>query len=461
MKSELARLDHPGIGLPSPALWAPRRDFLRTGVLGALGLSLSEFFRIRAIAQEIGKSASTHKLNVHNAKAHSCILIWLDGGPSHLDMFDLKPNAPSEIRSVFNEIPSSVPGIRICEHLPRLAKSMNQLAVIRSLSHELGNHDTGTRFLLTGHRPTPSVEHPSIGSIAAMTNHGSSPMPGYVAIPHDSVGGNSNAAKSGYLPGAYNAFSIGNDPTKVEGLNPPEGISMERSDRRREILQKADRLSREVESNTFSNNRDAFYEQAYRLLASEQAKNAFDLSKEKQSVRDIYGSSKIGQGCLLARRLVEAGTRFITIVDSGWDMHQQIFRELPDSRFPGSGKLPALDRAVSGLITDLHERGLLDSTLVVMMGEFGRTPKINSTGGRDHWPRAGSVLLCGGGIKGGQVLGATNEFGEFPIESPVSPADLSFTILRLLGIDPSQELRTPSGRPMKLMSEGRFLSELV
>jgi uncharacterized protein (DUF1501 family) len=226
------------------------------------------------------------------------------------------------------------------------------------------------------------------------------------------------------------------------------------------MLLKMDGFSRHVEENVAIRNRDAFYEQAYRLLAAPEAKAAFDLAREPASVRERYGGSRVGTGCLLARRLVEAGARFVTVVDTGWDTHQQIFRELPDSRFPGSGKLPNLDRAYAALLGDLHERGLLESTLVVLMGEFGRTPKLNALGGRDHWPRAGSVCLAGGGIKGGQVIGATNSFGEVPLERPISPPDLAFTILKLLGVDPDKELTTPSGRPVKILSEGRFIAEL-
>jgi uncharacterized protein (DUF1501 family) len=222
-----------------------------------------------------------------------------------------------------------------------------------------------------------------------------------------------------------------------------------------------DAFSRQVEETPASRDRDAFYEQAYRLLASSKAKDAFLLSHEEPSMRERYGPARIGAACLLARRLVEAGSRFVTVVDTGWDMHQQIFKELPDARFPGSGKLPALDRAYSALLTDLQERGLLDSTLVVLMGEFGRTPKINAAGGRDHWPRAGSVCLAGGGVRGGQVIGATGDFGETPIDRPVTPPDLAWTILELLGVDPSRALTTPSGRSVKILSEGSFIRELI
>lgn len=424
-----------------------RRDFLHLGLLSAFGLSVTDLLRLSAANP--------------SPRAKSCILIWLDGGPSHVDTFDPKPEAPSEVRSPFNSIPTSIAGAQLCEHLPQTAKIMRDVALIRSMTHELGNHDTGTRFLLTGHRPTPAIEYPSLGSIVAHESGFTQAMPPYVAIPGDAVGGNSNAARSGYLPGAYSAFNVGSDPSRVRDLSPPEGVSFARSERRREMLLKMDAFTRGVEEGPETSGRDAFYEQAYRLLASPEAKSAFSFEAETPSTRQRYGHAKIGAGCLLARRLVEAGSRFVTVVDQGWDTHQQIARELPDSRFPGSGKLPSLDRAYAALITDLRERGLLDSTLVVMMGEFGRTPKLNAAGGRDHWPRAGFVCLAGGGVRGGQVIGATDEHGEVPIDHPIGPADLAFTLLTLLGVDPSRELMTPGGRPLKILSEGAFISGLV
>ncbi len=428
-----------------------RRDFLHLGVLTTLGLSVADLFRLRAA--ELSKP--------QNQSANSCILIWLDGGPSHLDTFDPKPEAPLEIRSPFKAIPTVLPGVHVCEHLPRTAQVLRDVALIRSLTHELGNHDTGTRFLLTGHRPTPALEYPSLGSLVAHERGFASPVPPYLAIPNDGVGGRSNAARSGYLPGACSAFNIGDDPSHVRDLQLPEGVSFARSERRHEMLRTMDEFARQVENGPGPQSRDAFYDQAYRLLASAEAKQAFELSREKTAVRERYGSSRVGLGCLLARRLIEAGSRFVTVVDTGWDTHQQVSRELPDSRFPGSGKLPNLDRAYSSLITDLRERGLLETTLVVLMGEFGRTPKLNAQAGRDHWPRAGFVCLAGGGVRGGQVIGATNSFGELPTERPVGPPDLAFSILQLLGIRPEKELITPSGRPVKILNEGSFISELI
>ena len=375
-------------------------------------------------------------------------------------MFDLKPDAPIEVRGDFKPIPTAVPGIQICEHLPLIAQSMRDVALIRSMTHELGNHDTGSHYLLTGHRPTPVVEYPSLGSIVAKETGFAAALPPYVAIPERVA-----AAGAGYLSGAHAPFALGGDPSrqgyKVRDLELPEGIRFERVEKRRDFQGALDQFSRDIENRGSTRSRDAFYEQAYRLLTSPQAKEAFDLDKESSAVRDRYGRSRLGAGCLLARRLIEAGTRFVTVVDTGWDMHQQLFKAMPDAYFPGSGKLPALDRAYSSLLSDLKQRGLLDSTLVVLMGEFGRTPKINNIGGRDHWPRAGSVCLAGGGVRGGQLIGATDSYGEMPSERPVRPEDLAISILKLLGIDPSREYTTPDGRPLKIMADGSFVSELV
>lgn len=426
-----------------------RRDFLHLGALSAMGLSLADLLRFNA-----GASTTTP------ARAKSCILIWLDGGPSHLETFDLKPDAPIEVRGEFKEIATAVPGIRICEHLPQTARVMREVALIRSLTHELGNHDTGSHYLLTGHRPTPAIPYPSLGSVIAKETGFAQALPPYIAIP-DAV----NFAKAGYLPGAFAPFAIGGDPSKadyqVRDLQAPESFGFSRIERRRTMQQQLDDFARHIEESPATQSRDAYYEQAYKLLTSTEAKSAFDLNREPAQVRNRYGRRRIGTSCLLARRLVEAGSRFVTVVDNGWDMHQQIFKAMPDSQFPGSGKLPSLDQAYAALISDLKERGLLESTLVVMMGEFGRTPKLNSSAGRDHWPRAGFALLAGGGVRGGQVIGATDAYGEVPAERPVRPEDLAFSMLKLLGVDSDTEYQTPGGRPLKILSEGKFIRELA
>lgn len=417
-----------------------RREFLTLGALSALGLTLGDALRVGAAT---------------NAPAKACLLIWLDGGPSHLDTFDPKPEAPSEVRGPFSTIPTRIPGIALSEHLPRTAQVLDKVALIRSLTHELGNHDTGSHFLLTGHRPNPALAYPSLGSIVAREATTRGALPPYVVLPEATP-----ALGSGYLPGAYAPFTAGSDPARRHDLALPESLTLERLGERRAILAQLDAFSKHVEATPATQSRDAFYDQAYRMLASPEAKAAFDLSREPSGLRERYGSGKLGSACLTARRLIEAGVRFVTVVDSGWDTHVNIAKTLPDALFPGSGKLPALDRAYAALLTDLAERGLLETTLVVLMGEFGRTPKLNAAGGRDHWPRAGFACLAGGGVRGGQVIGKTDASGESPLERPVRPEDLSASILTLLGISPEKEYRTPDGRPLRLVSDGAMLSEL-
>jgi hypothetical protein len=428
-----------------------RRDFLKIGSLSMLGLSLADALRLAAAAPARPPSRARKQV--------SCILIWLDGGPSHLDTFDLKPDAPVEVRGDFRAIPTRVDGVRICEHLPKTAGVMDRVALVRSLTHELGNHDTGSHYLLTGHRPTTAVDYPSLGSVAAREGGAARDLPPYLAIPEAVPG-----AGPGYLSGAYAPFSVGGDPSqpgyRVKDLTPPDTLRLDRLEERRAMVRTLDEFSRRVEGEGAARNRDAFFQQAYRLLTSPAAKAAFDLAREPPAAREAYGRSRLGSGCLLARRLVEAGARFVTVVDRGWDTHQQIFKSLPDAFFPGSGKLPALDRAYSALLSDLGDRGLLESTLVVLMGEFGRTPKLNSAGGRDHWPRAGSALLAGGGVRGGQVIGKTDAYGEAPVEHPVRPEDLACTMLELLGIDPRKEYRTSDGRPLKILADGQPIAAL-
>lgn len=425
-----------------------RRDLLQVGVMGPLGLGVADLLRLRAEAAEAPRRAG---------KAEACILVWLDGGPTHLDTFDPKPEAPAEIRGEFGAIETSVSGLRICEHLPRTAKVMHRATLIRSLTHELGNHDTGSHYLLTGHRPTPAMEFPSIGSVVAREVGFERALPPYVAVP-DRV----QYAGAGYLPQAYGPFSVGGDPSRVDyrvrDLSLPQGVRFDRVSRRQEFVRALDGFARKVEEEPATRSRDAFFEQAYRLITSAEARAAFDLQGEPEAVRQAYGRNRLGTSCLLARRLVQAGSRFVTVVDTGWDTHQQLGKALPDALFPGSGKLPALDRAYSALIGDLHDRGMLDSTLVVLMGEFGRTPKLNSQGGRDHWPRAGFACLAGGGVAAGRVIGATDAHGESPKEQPVRPEDLAVTWLSLLGVDPRKEYQTPDGRPMRLVDGGSVIA---
>ncbi|MBI1897390.1 MAG: DUF1501 domain-containing protein [Acidobacteria bacterium] len=419
-----------------------RRDVLQLGSLGFLGLTLPQW--------QWAKAATT-------SSDTSCIFIWLDGGPSHIDTFDPKPEAALEVRGSFKPISSKVAGLPICEHLPSIAKLMDRVTLVRTLTSEIGEHDQAGRYVMTGYKPSPAISYPSFGSVVSRVSGKSEALPPYIAVPNPRP-----YMGPGYLPGSYSPFSVGADPSrkdfKVRDLDFPIGFSQERLRSRQALLARIDQFDRTFQEHPYAKDRDSFFEQAYRLVTSPKAKAAFDLSKEPSEVRTRYGHFKLGQGCLLARRLVEAGSRFITVVDTGWDTHVQIAYNLTYG-FPG--RLPGLDQAYSALIEDLNERGMLKKTLVILVGEFGRTPKINPSGGRDHWPRANCVLLAGGGVLGGQVIGKTDAVGELPVEDPVSPQDFSRTVYTLLGVDPDQTFTTPDGRPIKLVDGGRFVKRVV
>jgi hypothetical protein len=427
-----------------------RRDVLRVGALTALGLSVGS----RALR------AASARPTV--PKATSCILIWLDGGPSHLETFDPKPEASPEVRGPFSTIATSMPGVRIAGPLPNLSRRLDRAAIIRSMTSPLGEHNLGSHYLLTGYQPTPALDYPSYGAVMAHLRGGQGVLPPYVALP-----GYNPAAGAGYLPDACRPFAVGGDPARpefrVRDLDAFPGVTGLRMARRREYLEALDRFGRSVESAP-EVIRDPEFEQAYRLITSPEAKRAFDLTEEKSQVRDRYGRKTLGQSCLLARRLIERGVPFVTVNDRGWDTHDNLMTRLQEGYTGakvGVGLVPTLDLALSGLLDDLHERGRLEETLVVVLGEFGRTPKINTTGGRDHWPRVFSVLLAGGGVAGGQVLGASDSQGESPGDRPITPADLACTIYRLLGVDPTHELRTPDGRPIRINQGGTVIPEII
>ncbi len=445
-----------------------RRDFLRVGGLTALGLGLGDFFHLqRAFASS----------NTLTAKAKSCILIWLDGGPSHLETFDPKPDAPQEVRGPLRTIATNLTGVRLSECLERTAGIMDKIAIVRSMTSPLGEHSLASQYLMTGYKPTPALDYPTYGATVTHVRSQNAneaqlaSLPPNIAVPNLNVVGGASVG-NGYLPTSVSPFAVGSDPGKpnfkVRDLDFYQGLDLNRLSRRRQFVNALDEFSRgkDVEATSVS---DPDLERAYNLIASPEAKAAFELSEEPDDVRQRYGmdpsqDNNIGQRCLLARRLVERGVSFVTVNDSGWDMHQNVI--VYKERYPGIqdkyGLIPALDRAFSALIEDLSERGMLDETLVVVMGEFGRTPRINAQAGRDHWPNVFSVVLAGGGVQGGQIVGSSDALGEFPKERPVTPSDLAATLYTLLGIDPGLELHTSDGRPVRVAPDGaKVVSELI
>lgn len=432
-----------------------RRDLVRVGGLTALGFGLGDFFRIRAMANAPSSGS-----------AKSCILIWLDGGPSHLETFDPKPDAPVEVRGPLNSIATRLSGVRINECLPRTAQLMDTLSIVRAMTSPLGEHNFGTHYLMTGYKPSPALEHPTFGAALAGLRDHTAVLPPHIAVPSFRVGG-SKLTGNGFLPKSTAPFSVGGNPErpdfKVRDLDFYRGLDLTRLDRRRQIVNSMDEFSRARDA-AASSVSDPDLERAYNLIASPRAKAAFNLSAEPVKVRNRYGrgAAGLGQSCLLARRLVERGVPFVTVNSRGWDSHQDILKLRERYRGDKNANLPALDRGLSALVGDLSERGMLDETLVVVMGEFGRTPKINARGGRDHWPNVFSAALAGGGVQGGRIIGSSDATGEYPHENPVTPSDLAATIYTLLGVDPAQSLRTRDGRPVRLTPEtARVIKPLV
>lgn len=428
-----------------------RRDLLRIGSLSAFGLGLPEL-----IAARVAAAAPAA------ARAKSCILLWLDGGPSHLETFDLKPDAPAEVRGPAAAIATNVPGIRIGEWLPETAKLCDRLAIIRSMTSPLGEHGLANQYLLTGYQPSPVIRYPSFGSVVTHLRGRSTDnsLPPYVAIPEVGFAG------AGFLGGAHEPFVTHGDPSRpdfrVNDLDFFPDVDQARLRRRRQYLAEFDAAQAAFEA--ASPTSDPAIDQAYRLITSAAAKSAFDLTAEPADVRQRFGPRMFGQSCLLARRLVERGVPFVTVNHSGWDTHEGLTLQLRDGYSGarvGVGLVPTFDLGFSALVSDLADRGLLDETLVIAMGEFGRTPKVNTRGGRDHWPRVFSVVLAGGGVRGGQVIGASDRVGESPQNRPITPNDLAHSIYTLLGIAPDHRLQTPDGRPIAVNQGGEFIGELV
>jgi uncharacterized protein (DUF1501 family) len=425
-----------------------RRQFLQIGGLSALGLTLPGFLRLRqAAAAAPGRRPA------------NCILLWMQGGPSHVDTFDPKPDAPVEVRGDFGTVATTLPGVRLAEHLPLLARQTGQFSIIRGHDPQNGSHGVADHLMMTGHKFNPSLPFPCYGSVVAKERGYKSGMFPFVQLGNH-VDRKFNAGVGGFLGDQYNPFEVFNDPNargfQVRDLSLPNKAAGTRLERRYAMLTALDRFQQTVEESAQPvQARDVFYEKAHRLITSPAAKRAFDLNREPDRVRAAYGRTPFGQSCLLARRLIEAGVQFVTVSDGGWDTHQNNFAALKNAL------LPRLDRGYSALLQDLHERGLLDSTLVVWFGDFGRTPRINASAGRDHWASAGVACVGGGGVRTGQVVGATNALGEFVVDDPVSPADLAATVYHALGIPLHTWYRSQDGRPVELLAEGKPVRQLV
>jgi hypothetical protein len=423
-----------------------RRNFLKVGAVG--GLTLADHLRLKAAAQEAGEAT----------KDTAVILLWLGGGPSHIDMYDLKPGAPAEFRGEFKEIATNVPGTHIGELLPREARLMDKMSVVRSVTHTNAGHGMGTHWMLTGYVPTIEINdnlNPSCGSVVARMRGANAPrVPAYVCLPNPPP-----SANAAYLGVAYNPFSPGNDPSsqsfEVRDLRLAPQIDLGRFRNRTELLRGVDNLRRDVDLQGTAEGYDRFYRDAFEIVTSAQCRDAFDIHREDPRWRDRYGRDSWGQSCLLARRLVEAGVTYVTVNLGGWDTHNNNFQELKNRL------LPRYDRAIATLIEDIYERGLDRRVLVLSYGEFGRTPRINPTAGRDHWPGAMSVVFAGGGLKMGQMIGATDSRAEYPTARAVGPQDVLATMYQVLGINYRHEFHDAAQRPIPILNDGRPIEELL
>jgi hypothetical protein len=424
-----------------------RRGFLHVGLLGGLGLSLPQFLSMEAKAQQ-------KQYKTREGVAKSVIQIFLPGGMAHQESWDPKPYAPTEYRGPFGTINTSIKGIKFSQNLKHTAKIADKMTIIRSMAHGEAAHERGTHNMFTGYKPSPALQYPAMGSVVAHELGPNNNLPPYVCVP--SVP--NEFANSGYLSSAFGPFAIGSEPSrgdfKVRDLNMPGGVDDTRFNRRRSLLETVDHHFRTIEESDALDSMDAFYQHAYKLISSQKAREAFNLKAEPEAVQNRYGMNTPGQRMLLARRLVEAGTRFVSLTAGGWDHHDNIKNGI-------QGQMPPVDQAIAALISDLDERGLLDSTLVMVTSEFGRTPKINGTGGRDHWPRVFSVGLAGGGIQRGLVYGSSDALGGEPEEDMVGIQDLATTVYNQLGITGDKELMAPGDRPIEIVDGGRVLDEIL
>jgi uncharacterized protein (DUF1501 family) len=431
----------------SPLHRVSRRGFLTVGALSGLGLTLADYFQLRHA------QAEKKEYDFIEAKAQSIIHIFLPGGMAHQESFDPKPYSPIEYRGEMKTIKTNT-GEEFSETLPKLSQVADKIAVIRSMTHGEAAHERGTHNMFTGYKPSPALIYPSMGSVVSHEYGPRNNLPPYVCIPNVPT----EFASSGYLSSSFAPFSLGADPAaggfKVQDLNLPNGVTDQRFARRRSALEAVNDYFAKRDKSDNVGAMNTFYDRAYSLISSPQAREAFNIDAESAALRDAYGRNTAGQRLLMARRLVAAGVRFVSLTYGGWDMHNGITAGM-------RGQMPALDQALSTLIQDLDKNGLLKTTMIMVSSEFGRTPKINGTAGRDHWPKVFSVMLAGGGIKGGLIYGSSNATASEPEEDPVGPGDLATTVYHLLGIVADKELMAPGDRPIEIVDGGNVIKDLI
>ncbi len=433
----------------SSNIWQPsRREFLYVGLLGTVGMTMADALRMES------KAATGGQLGSGAGKAKSVINIYLPGGMSHQESFDPKTTAPIEYRGPMEAIKTKVDGVYFSENLKETAKIADKITVVRSMTHGEAAHERGTHNMFTGFRPSPAIMYPSIGSVVSHELGPRNNLPPYVLVPNMPT----PYAGTGYLGAAYGAFALGSDPASdsfsVRDLTLPSGVDAKRFTERREMRAVVDAHFSALEKSDALDGMDSFYQRAYSMISSDKARAAFDIKAEPEKLRERYGKNAAGQRMLLARRLVESGVRFVSLTYGGWDHHDNIKRA-------NGTQMPNFDQAFAALVSDLDERGMLDSTMIVVNTEFGRTPKINATAGRDHWPKVFSIVLAGGGIKRGYVHGSSDATGAEPDADPLIVEDYSATIYHQIGIDPDKQLMTPGGRPQYIVKDGHVVRELI
>ncbi len=435
-----------------------RRDFLKVGGLSLFGLTLPKLLEAQATAAASGKPGRAKPRDVN------CILLWTDGGMSNIDTFDMKPEAPVEYRGEFQPIDTNIPGVTVCEHLPLMSQRLDKLCQVRTITHGGGQHAEACHFMLTGYPQVPDVSaqpvgstvYPMFGSIVGREKGWRNGLPPNVQF----AAGGIKYSGGGYMGSAYNPLMVKADPSAkdfaVQDVSIPEAVGVDRTMRRRSMLDRLDAWQRQADANAGAAfDRSVFYKQAYDLITSPAAKRAFRIDEEKSELRERYGMHREGQSTLLARRLIEAGCRFVTVEFNGYDTHDRNFIELRDPL------LPRLDRAWSALLDDLHDRGMLDNTLVICAGEFGRTPRVNGAAGRDHYPGANNICFSGAGTAMGSIVGRTDGKCERPVGQTNTTLDYAATIFRILGIDDTKEYHALDGRPISVNNGGSPIAGVI